>query len=86
MDQWMAYIPVTGHVVFAGDFNTWNKERFTYLDGKLKAIGFTYAHFEQRGLLKLDHIWVRDVAIESTLCDYSNHSSDHYPITMRFGV
>ena len=86
MDQWMAYIPATGRVIFAGDFNTWNKGRFTYLDEKLKAIGFTYAHFEHKGFLKLDHIWVRDVSILSTLCDYTIPASDHYPVTLTFTI
>ena len=55
-----------------------------FIDTELTKMGFTYAHYDHKLILRLDHIWTRGVEVIETVADFSNHHSDHYPITIRF--
>jgi endonuclease/exonuclease/phosphatase (EEP) superfamily protein YafD len=84
IDFWISQIPHSGSVIFAGDFNTWNPWRFDYLERKLEKLGFVYAHYNHNLILRLDHIFVRNIEIVSTKLHENVHTSDHYPVTLRF--
>ncbi len=86
IDYWMEQIPEHGAVIFAGDFNTWNPPRFDYLEKKLKEKRFHYANYDHNPILRLDHIWYRDLDVQSCISDENMHSSDHYPVTLCFRI
>ncbi len=84
MDYWLRHVPETGSVIVAGDFNTWNGWRFDYLRKRLQNFGFAYASYEDNLLLRLDHIWTRDIKVLTTTAHLDTHTSDHYPVMMKF--
>lgn len=84
LDYFMSYLPKSGALIFAGDFNTWNPGRFDYLEKVMRTHRLTYAHYNHNMIMRLDHIWTRDLEIIETVADLGMHSSDHYPITMKF--
>ena len=84
IDMWLAQVEETGPAIFGGDMNTWNAFRFDYVDGELKRKGFLYAEYKEFTMLALDHLWTRDINVISSVCDTNIHTSDHYPVTIRF--
>lgn len=74
-----------GPIVFAGDFNTWNSSRFTFLKTKTQSIGLKEIDFkEDPRYLKLDYVFYRQLIPEESKILSSIDSSDHYPITINF--
>lgn len=71
-----------GPIIFAGDFNSWNKKRLAQLSqimAGLKLKKVPLANDNRR--LKLDHIFIRGIqAFEAQIHD-DIESSDHKPIT-----
>ena len=84
IDSWAQDIPKDGSCIVAGDFNTWNPWRFDHLEKKLQDLGFKYAHYDHNLVMRLDHIWCRDVEIVSCAINMNVHTSDHYPVTIKF--
>lgn len=71
----------TGPIIFAGDFNTWNKERWELLTQILKQHQVYHVEpKEDPRLLKLDHIFVRDIQVLNSQIHSDTSSSDHWPI------
>lgn len=70
-----------GPLLVAGDFNTWNSGRKSYLDKSLKALGV------QQVLLKnqksLDLAYVRNLSVTEGVVIESIRSSDHKPVVMQ---
>jgi endonuclease/exonuclease/phosphatase (EEP) superfamily protein YafD len=83
---WFNEIPLHGACIVAGDFNTWNTTRLKHLHQFLYSKGFSYAPYKGNEVMRLDHIFVRDIHIENVQCHTRVHTSDHYPITMTFSV
>lgn len=78
---------VTEPMVIAGDFNSWNKKRITFLHAQMKQLGFTSVPFEEvKSFMKhhLDLIFYRGI----NLCEYhvekSHNLSDHHPLYAKF--
>lgn len=70
-----------GPIIFAGDFNTWNGNRLSYLRNKLKNYGFIWSEFKNDSRkLKLDHLFVKGIKIHKALILEQIKTSDHYPI------
>lgn len=61
IDHWLDHLPANGPCIVAGDFNTWNPWRFDLLEKKLQSLGFLYAHYDHNLIMRLDHIWHRDI-------------------------
>lgn len=80
-----------GPVLFAGDFNTWNKARTTYLFNLIQKLGLSSVKFENDtdrlkfGKFYLDHSFVRSIAIKKAQVIKSN-GSDHQPLLMEFDI
>lgn len=74
-----------GPIIFAGDFNSWNKDRLLHLDQILGPLGMKKQPLlqDERGL-KLDHIYVRDLEVTTATLHTDIESSDHKPITAEF--
>lgn len=72
-----------GPLVFAGDFNTWNKDRWNSLLHLLKTYGLEHVAIpnDQR-FLKLDHIFIRDLHVISVKIRNEIYSSDHSPLEL----
>lgn len=87
MDQIFAFIDegIANHpdlqVIFAGDFNTWNRGRLQYLTLNLSERGFVHAEFKNqvRNLI-LDHIFIRNCSIVDAQIMSGVRTSDHYPL------
>tara|TARA_R110000868_G_scaffold180754_4_gene421437 strand:- start:978 stop:1790 length:813 start_codon:yes stop_codon:yes gene_type:complete len=90
----------TGSVLMAGDFNTWNKERLSYLDKELSRLSITRASLGQ-GRTRfpdlgrwfgvqlggaLDQVYIRDLTIRYSEIHAWSESSDHKPIEIHFSV
>ena len=75
-----------GPIIFAGDFNTHNSGRMNFLMAHLCAIGLKIAKLkdDNRGVLKLDHIFYRDIELVEAQIHMDYNGSDHYPITAKF--
>lgn len=86
IDYFISFLPNTGALIFAGDFNTWNPGRFDYLEKALKKLRLHYAHYDHNIIMRLDHIFTRDIDVIETKEDANMHTSDHYPVTMRFTI
>lgn len=71
----------TGPIIWAGDFNTWNPIRTSYLNAKAKALNMTMLKPEvDNRKLKLDHIIVRGFRAKSVTILENFISSDHFPV------
>lgn len=69
-----------GPIFFAGDFNTWNKNRKNYLDQFTQSFGLREVRFERNEkYLMLDHAFTRGMEILSAHQSASS-GSDHDPI------
>jgi endonuclease/exonuclease/phosphatase (EEP) superfamily protein YafD len=84
IDYFIEYLPLSGPLIFAGDFNTWNPWRFNYLEEKLKKHHLHYANYDHNIIMRLDHIFTRDIAVLETKADINMHTSDHYPVVLKF--
>lgn len=70
-----------GKVIFAGDFNTWNKGRFDILEKWTDFAGLQKVSLEgDTRNMKLDHIYVRGCAASRAEVLNRVDSSDHYPL------
>ncbi len=70
-----------GKVIFAGDFNTWSKERTNYLISRTKEVGLNEVPIHRAKGLVLDHIFVRGCSILQAQAHDEINSSDHKPLT-----
>lgn len=68
-------------VIFAGDFNTWNRGRLQYLTVNLSSRGFIHAEFKNqvRNMI-LDHIFIRNCTIVDAQILSNVKTSDHFPL------
>lgn len=78
-----------GPMIFAGDFNTWKKERMDLLLGLTDRLNLNSVQFNPDGRTKmlgnaLDHIFYSGLEIKSYNVLQSVGSSDHKPITVEF--
>ncbi|MNJ92634.1 hypothetical protein D3C87_103080 [compost metagenome] len=74
-----------GPLIFAGDFNSWNSNRLSYLDEILGSIGMSKVSFEDdKRTFKLDHIYVRGLGVMKTTLHRDIKTSDHSPISASF--
>ena len=76
-----------GPIVFGGDFNCWNQEKFDFMQNSLVEAGFTQVKFRHLERVKkvfdfpIDHIFTRDVEVVDA--DYLlNKTSDHTPMSL----
>lgn len=80
-----------GPVLFAGDFNTWNKARMNFLFRTMKNLGLSEVQFKNAHLkmkfagFPLDHSFVRGIKVKNAEVVASN-GSDHKPLLMEFDV
>jgi endonuclease/exonuclease/phosphatase (EEP) superfamily protein YafD len=86
VDHFIEFLPKSGPLIFAGDFNTWNPWRFNYLEQALKKLRLHYAHYDHNIIMRLDHIFTRDIDVLETKEDENMHTSDHYPVTLKFKI
>lgn len=81
-----------GPVLFAGDFNTWNKARTNYLFKicemlGLKSVTFKNGHKRMKfGKYFLDHSFVRGVEITKAEVLGESQGSDHKPLLIDFSL
>ncbi len=79
-----------GPLLVAGDFNTWNKKRISYLQGfaeklNLNFVDFNDAHHIKTMLqYKLDHILYRGLELTHAKALNSGKLSDHNPLYVQF--
>lgn len=84
IDYFIEYLPPSGPLIFAGDLNTWNPWRFNYLEERLKKHRLHYANYDHNIIMRLDHIFTRDITVLETKADTNMHTSDHYPVILTF--
>jgi endonuclease/exonuclease/phosphatase (EEP) superfamily protein YafD len=92
IDQIIGYVKDhIGPVIVAGDFNTWNQARMSYLFGLAKKQGLsevTFKNGEQRlkfaGFV-LDHTFTRGVKIKDSSVILTD-GSDHHPLFVEFDL
>lgn len=81
-----------GPMIWAGDFNTWNKSRLNYLIYKLKQLKLTHLSLKDSHLVKkfmgkpLDHIFVRGISVKSARAIAKPDQSDHNPLVLKFSL
>ena len=78
-----------GPLILAGDFNTWNVGRHKSLRDITQRMGLKEAILTRKGRLMhmnqhLDHVFYRDMELESASVMPHIRSSDHYPIEATF--
>lgn len=74
-----------GPVIWAGDFNTWNSDRQAHLDKHTAALGLRHLKpTNEKRNLKLDHIYVRGLELQSVELLRHVKSSDHLPLKAVF--
>jgi endonuclease/exonuclease/phosphatase (EEP) superfamily protein YafD len=80
---------VEGPMIFAGDFNTWSRERQRMIDGMMEDLGLEEAHYandtRRRFLAKLalDHVYYRGLDLQQAEV-LQTTASDHNPILVEF--
>lgn len=91
IDQLFAKIDEhAGPVIFSGDFNTWNKNRYYMLDQYCRLRGFLQATFlpDTRMTFNgnpLDHvIYSPDLEVQESKVHGNVDGSDHKPMTVKF--
>ncbi len=71
-----------GPLIWAGDFNTWNKRRLAYLKDKTRLLGLEHVFFdEDRFFLDLDHVFQRGFRVKKAIVLNLN-ISDHRPLKL----
>jgi len=78
-----------GPVIFAGDFNTWNKKRVVILSGIVNRLDMKTAAFAQDFRTKrfgyfLDYVFYKDLEIKQTNVFKDISSSDHKAMEIEF--
>lgn len=79
-----------GPMIWAGDFNTWNKKRLRKLDEITKKLGLVQAKLKDAKFIKafrgnpLDHIYYRGLKMKKGQVLKNIYSSDHKPLTASF--
>lgn len=79
-----------GPVIFAGDFNTWNKAKMDYMVDILTKLGMKMVHFSKdyrKTVLgnPLDHIWIKEINVLERK-SIESPGSDHNPILVKLSV
>lgn len=93
MDQLAQVISAhEGPVLFAGDFNTWNASRTSYLAKVAAKLGLTEAKYENgddrmafRGHF-LDHIYTRKAIVKTAVVEAKSTGSDHKPFLVELSI
>lgn len=81
-----------GPVLLAGDFNTWNGSRTTYLTTMARRLGLTEADYingESRMTFNgwyLDHIYTRGAVVKSAKVVGESNGSDHKPFLVELQI
>lgn len=76
-----------GPMIWAGDFNTWSKNRFRELEKITQKLGLEWLIPENdKRFLKLDHILYRGITPKYSEIRHDIKTSDHYPIFAEFEV
>ncbi len=77
-----------GPILFAGDFNTWNGRRRTYLHDMMKTHNMENVKFENesRTFMTLDYIFTRGLKVKEAHLLHFIQSSDHLPLSMWFEI
>lgn len=80
-----------GPVILAGDFNSWNLERYQYLIEQTNLHGLDQIKFQKSPTssplnknLPLDHIFYKGLKLKSSEVRDEIESSDHLPLTATF--
>lgn len=79
-----------GALIIAGDFNTWNKRRTSYLFDKMKELKLTNVPFTKEDKVKsfmrnhLDFIFYRGLELEYKHIENNHNLSDHHPLYAKF--
>ncbi len=79
----------TGPVIFAGDFNTWNKKRNIIVAGTIIRLGMEKTYFNpdtrtKRFRYPLDHIFYKGLELKNSSVAGSLFSSDHKALEAEF--
>ncbi len=78
-----------GPMILGGDVNTWSSVRLEYLLKKTSELGLTRLDLEnEMGIMgaTLDHIFVREVKVSSSMVMDDVSTSDHLPFMMEFSL
>lgn len=82
----------SGPVLLAGDFNTWNSSRNTYLKNMAKRLGLKeskYINGEARMKFRgwyLDHVYTKGAKVKSATVVGESTGSDHKPILVELTI
>lgn len=82
----------TGSMIVAGDFNTWNVQRVTYLKEFVKELSLSMVEFKDESNLKkvfsnsIDYIFYRGLHLLNSEVIDSKKISDHNPIIAKFSI
>lgn len=72
-----------GPVVLAGDFNTWNVQRYLAMKDLFHSLQLEHVDFDQDWrLLRLDHVFVRGFKVKNAQVHHTIASSDHFPLEL----
>lgn len=76
-----------GPLILAGDFNTWNFNRWQGLIGILERLGLTYVEMgaDPRSR-KLDHVFIRGLRVQFSKVREDISSSDHLPLIVNLST
>jgi endonuclease/exonuclease/phosphatase (EEP) superfamily protein YafD len=77
-----------GPMILAGDFNTWSSGRKETLTHMTRALGLSPVEpaDDERGFLRLDHVFVRGLSVRGARFVNGLDSSDHAPIAVALGA
>lgn len=76
-----------GPVIFAGDFNTWNRSRFEFLVAGIRRLGLGGVGFaDDQRRMKIDHVFYRGLTVKEAFVRTDINTSDHWPLKVTFGT
>jgi endonuclease/exonuclease/phosphatase (EEP) superfamily protein YafD len=80
-----------GPVLLAGDFNTWNKQRFKHFHELASSLLLQEVNIARRPRLNhlfkhLDHIYYRGLEVSNVVVHTDVRSSDHFPISLSLNI
>ena len=84
--------PISGPMIFSGDFNTWNKTRLRTLQTITQQLDLTMVEYPDIRPIKtlnrqpLDHIFYRGLQLKKSRAISVPHISDHNPIIAEFSL
>ena|GEM_PF-215543 len=85
IDQLVSHIrDHNGPMIVAGDFNTWNSGRTSYLESRMAELNLTETKTPQSGVLTLDHIFSRGLIPHGVHDLTFVKASDHSPLIVDF--